>query len=399
MALKFNSLGYVFEPFDSKPDEVAIVEVSKSAQGKIIFPKMVEDSGKTYKVTNIGTRLYTVTGLLESIPVTELIIPSSVKKINARAFSKSKFLKSVKIAEGLEEINSNAFYECTQLESIEIPSTVLKIYSSAFYGCSKLAEVKLDTSMDYISDWAFGSCTSLRSIVIPDTVKKINESAFNGCTSLKRIAIPASVEIIGSKAFQGCENIQVDIYNDEGEVTIASDAFPASAKINYLGKKKAPKAAETPKPQPEKVEKAAPTVKEAPKKEEKTTAEKTEKVADGDLRLMWVLRSTEELVALGEKIVSLVNPVATTKYELRYTNSYIGLGNNGKPSNFAWFIPRKKDIQLSIKVKQNAEFDKLMDGKFAGNWAYKNDLYCINMTSGIEDLAPVLQAAEHQFKK
>lgn len=68
------------------------------------------------------------------------------------------------------------------------------------------------------------------------------------CTSLKEITIPSSVKTIDEKAFGDNETCKcgleiVNILNDEGEVVIHPTAFTSRVKINYLGKKKAPKPA------------------------------------------------------------------------------------------------------------------------------------------------------------
>ena len=89
---------------------------------------------------------------------------------------------------------------------------------------------------------------SITSAVIPSTVTyndttysvtSIGSSAFERCISLTSITIPNSVTSIGRSAFYACSRLtSVTIENEEGKVAIDKEAFPSTAKINYVGKPK-----------------------------------------------------------------------------------------------------------------------------------------------------------------
>ena len=122
----------------------------------------------------------------ESCDFTEIIIPGSVWKINARAFA-----------------------DCNELTSVTIDTNnrPLQIGDQAFENCESLENVIINGDLSSIGESAFNRCSSLTSITIPDGVKSIGRSAFYGCSLLTSITIPDSVKSIGSGAFNGCTSL------------------------------------------------------------------------------------------------------------------------------------------------------------------------------------------------
>lgn len=218
-------------------------------------------STPSYSVLN-GATLY-----VNDEPVTELVVPSTVKEINSFAFSGGNFTK-VTISEGVETIKGFAFSNCNNLTSITIPKTVNQIDDKAFYNCEKLIEVynlsKLDETKycekvlntykslnvpsgvkvtedgyliydDYftylllgylgdktelvlpeyiednsyaIYDYAFSYNKNVKSVVIPAGVTKIGRYAFYSNTALESVTIGENVESIGYGAFCYCTSLQ-----------------------------------------------------------------------------------------------------------------------------------------------------------------------------------------------
>lgn len=463
----FDYFGFRYEI--NEDDKTAVLEWAPEARGKVFVPKEVEKDNKKYTVVGFGGHV---------IPVYKW--EGGERETDGRKKNYWKVEPHKVVDYHANLCPFSRYYYCIddvpdrKVTSVVLPDTITTLGIVAFKKCEALEEVQLSKSITKIPSGCFDSCKKLKHIELHEGITQIDYHAFAGCEALTEITIPSSVKSIddgafGNAVFSRSGLTVVNILNEEGAVLIHPKAFTDRAKINYLGKNGAKKAA-TPKtenakepakgatidlekliqaaladgvvtdkerailikkvkeadgdtdefemlldariyeaqqksgkakPEPKPAAKAEPKPAKTatPKAEPKQAAEKPANAADKEGRQMWVERSSEQLVSLGEKMLNIVNSAATTKYELRYTNSYIGFGANGKPSNFAWFIPKKKEIQVNIKVKQDPDLDKTLNDKFAGNWAYKGGTYSVNLSCDIEALKAMLLNAEQQFKK
>lgn len=112
------------------------------------------------------------------------------------------------------EISFRAFEYCKNLRSIIIPNSVKVIEAQAFVGCSGLISVVLPQDLKRIEQQTFWSCSSLTSIQIGNKVQYIGRDAFSNCRSLKTLIVPATVKKIEYNAFEYVNNI---IYKGNAE--------------------------------------------------------------------------------------------------------------------------------------------------------------------------------------
>ncbi len=165
---------------------------------------------------------------LNGEPLENLVIPSGVTKIRARAFEKGRNIKTVTFPENIEAIDESAFsgcknleltvdklpnylksigdsafYGCEKISKVAIPSSVVRIGSNAFSECGRLTEAVFtkDIQIEEIPNYMFSGCENLKKISIPSSVKSIGDGAFSGCTALENFKIPATVTSIGGRAF------------------------------------------------------------------------------------------------------------------------------------------------------------------------------------------------------
>lgn len=275
MATKFYHNGNYFEIIEGT--EEVILRRSGERSGDVILPKYAMYNDKRYTVTKIiplraiwmenlnsedkrkkpdwretsftkNTSLFCeyykshsyngdLNDLLPKVDITSIIIPSTVTEIGEYTFCNCHLLKSITIPDGVTSIGGSAFDNCTSLTSISIPDSVTSIGNRAFY-----------------------DCTSLTSVTIPDGVTSIGECAFYNCTSLTSITIPNSVIEIKSSAFAGVPNAEIIIYNEPGEVMVATYAFAPTASVKYVGKKAKTDKKEPQKQEEEQVTAPAPTI-------------------------------------------------------------------------------------------------------------------------------------------
>ena len=225
-------------------------------------------------LTIIGESAFFLCEELESI-----ILPNSLKRIEAGAFSACENLKKINIPENVQEIGECAFGLCVSLECFSgkfastdgcclvidgilnqfalgcglkeyfIPNDVYEIGWSSFSE-SELDKIFLHNKIIKIHHSAFCGCRKLREINIPNSVTTIDDAAFQDCMSLKNISIPKSVKSLGFQVFEGCDDILI-VYEDKNQrskndrnlTQFIADYVPLQDKLSngwvYLGNKDA----------------------------------------------------------------------------------------------------------------------------------------------------------------
>lgn len=149
--------------------------------------------------------------------VIDLVIPSSVTKINNNAFNGCSNIKSLTLSENTQTIGEGSFYGCSSLENINFGTKLKTIGASAFSGCSSLSLINIPNSVDSIGYYAFSRCINLESFIIPSSIKTLERGVFYNCSGLKNISIPNSVNSISltnienqfvNGTFYGCSALE-----------------------------------------------------------------------------------------------------------------------------------------------------------------------------------------------
>ena len=156
--------------------------------------------------------------------IRSVVIENGVTSIGDRAFYGCVNLSSVTISSSVTSIGDCAFEHCDALTSVAIPNSVTTIGDGAFSYCEALTGMTIPGSVKTISGRAFSGCTSLRSVTIPNGVTVIDESLFYGCTSLTSVTIPKSVTSIGWSAFFRCSSLK-SVNIPSSVTSIDCDAF------------------------------------------------------------------------------------------------------------------------------------------------------------------------------
>ena len=147
-------------------------------------------------------------------------------------------IKSVKLPSTLTEISNSAFRE-TPITEIVIPASVKIVQGSAFYGCKNLTKVvfendvmdevhgcfqkcinlknvKFPRRVGLMSYDMFEGCVNLTEVMLPENLSEIYSSMFSGCKNLKNVDIPASVTKVGNSAFSDSGITSLDLSNVKG---------------------------------------------------------------------------------------------------------------------------------------------------------------------------------------
>jgi len=172
-------------------------------------------------VTGINSGTFTTSN--NSMAITEIVIPDSVRYIGQQAFAQLG-LRKIKLPEGLKRIERQTFFHCYNLDDIVIPESVTEIGRGAFVQCG-LERIKLPDNITRIESGAFGWCC-LQEVNLPENLSYIGTGAFDNCSDLAGttgITVPGTVKKIPAFAFQ--ETIFEYIHLSEGTEIIEAAAF------------------------------------------------------------------------------------------------------------------------------------------------------------------------------
>lgn len=186
---------------------------SSTQDGVIDIPDTVTKDNVDYTVTAIGNKAF------ESLNVSSVFIPATVRSIGDSAFGYCKALTTVTFAEGsqLKSIERAAFYGTEhahpRFKEIKIPDSVETIGNGAFYDCRDLERITLPSALQTLSNSTFYDCTALSEVTFPASLKTIEKSAFSGCRNLSKVELPASLKAIQSYVFDRCSALKTVFYD------------------------------------------------------------------------------------------------------------------------------------------------------------------------------------------
>lgn len=131
-------------------------------------------------------------------PITSLVIPSGVTRIEMDAAADCRQLKTL-VVEGTHAVLfEGAFRDCTALTDITLPEEAV-LWGKAFAGCTALTNIHFAGAPESIGPDAFAGCESLEEVVFPEGFASLLGNPFSGCTSLRAVTFPRSLKEIGSK--------------------------------------------------------------------------------------------------------------------------------------------------------------------------------------------------------
>lgn len=187
--------------------------------------------------------------------IESVIFPTSIRQIQNYAFSSCENLKSIYLPEGLERIRRGAFSYCEKLScDLIIPSSLKRLDEYAFEGDLCLTSITFsDNSKCIIGDNAFAE-TGIESITLPEGTKC--GSAFENCLKLKTVDIKGEPYIVKrtviqdntkteeiitpSYMFECCEALETVTLSDSFELYAGMFSECSSLKSVKFGKELSP---------------------------------------------------------------------------------------------------------------------------------------------------------------
>lgn len=238
--------GMVFDA-DTKTRKAVLTKLKNNNDPKwkteVSVPKTISADGVSCTVEVLGN------GALYRCPTLKVVLPSSIKTIEALAFYECG-LTSINLPSGLKTIGNEAFQH-SHLEKVTIPASVTSIgdyaFSSdyftkiafkertenlvfgrgVFHGSTKLGAINLPEKTTKIGD---NLCydSGVASVSIPSTLKVITSGAFELCDKLTAVTIARGELVkISSTAFKNCPSLAA-VNIPEGVTVIGDDAFMAT---------------------------------------------------------------------------------------------------------------------------------------------------------------------------
>lgn len=133
----------------------------------------------------------------------------SVRVIHQGAFSRCWNLRQVVLNAGLEMLGAREYrddasqwsgvFEESVVERVTLPSTLRRIECRAFKACRNLKDVAFPEGLEEIGEGCFWS-SGLEKLVLPDSVREIGARAFSECRQLKSVWLSEKLEKLGAKA-------------------------------------------------------------------------------------------------------------------------------------------------------------------------------------------------------
>lgn len=139
------------------------------------------------------------------------------KDLNGRfcLFSKDNSISSFLFGPEVETIPAGVCQGLKNLARIRIPSSVSRIEAKAFKDCSRLDSVTIPGTVKSIDFGAFQSCTGLTSVTLEEGIVVIDTAVFNNDPALTSIAIPKTLRRLGRAAFLGCYGLRTVYWDAE----------------------------------------------------------------------------------------------------------------------------------------------------------------------------------------
>lgn len=156
-------------------------------------------------VDSDNVALYNYSGDSDVLVIPEQFSGRWVSEVYDYAFENNTALTSIDFSKNygrLKNLGIKCFAECTGLTGeLVLPSSVRKMNIASFQGCTGYTSLTINTGVRDIPRQCFNRCSGLREVNLPSDLESIGDIAFGNCDSLEKVIIPRSVTNISDTAF------------------------------------------------------------------------------------------------------------------------------------------------------------------------------------------------------
>lgn len=157
--------------------------------------------------------------------VADVVIQNAEVTIDRDAFAYS-YLRSINFGQRLVSLGTQALGNCSKLNTeVVIPSSCRRMGDSCFVYCVQLPRVVIPEGIDTLGEAAFRGCIRLAGFVLPSTVRRLGAYAFMECYALdifvSKATVPPAIESNTFYGIQGRLQLVVPCHSAE-----AYDAAP-----------------------------------------------------------------------------------------------------------------------------------------------------------------------------
>lgn len=154
----------------------------------------------------------------------KVVLPHTIKKINAYAFEWCTEIESIEIPEGCVFIGNSAFSRCENLSDVILPETLEYIDTSAFSYCNSIESISIPDNVYYLGKYAFNCCLNLKEVEIGDGIDELKYCLFESCEKLNKVTLGDNIRVIDDTAFLFTRYVS-NVSNYQNGLLVSSDRY------------------------------------------------------------------------------------------------------------------------------------------------------------------------------
>ena len=212
-------------------NEVILIGIKDETITDIIIPDLFTAIGSS---AFFSRDFYTNEGRT----INSIVIPSSIKSIEDRAFKNVTFNSSVIIPDSVTSLGEECFADAKFNSSFEMPDSITSLGTKCFQGCEFSSDVTLSNGLTTLGERCFDNAIFNGKITIPDSVITIGVHCFDDVKFNSDFVLSSNLTTIGDNCFDGAtftkEFVMPDSVTSIGEACFYYASLPSIKLSNNL---------------------------------------------------------------------------------------------------------------------------------------------------------------------